>query len=108
VRPNNARPKGRTVKTSEQRVVKLGAKGEKKKTRKCQKNVALLMDTTVAPACLWRKIGLNWLALLIEKRGRPHGSRNKNSTIAPSGMRHPHQRSINWLILENMDPMTII
>jgi hypothetical protein len=46
VRPDNARPKGRTIKTSEQRVVKLGAKGEKKKNQKCQ-SVALLMDTTV-------------------------------------------------------------
>jgi hypothetical protein len=36
-RPNNAKPKERTIKWSEQKVIKLGAKGTKKKNRKCQK-----------------------------------------------------------------------
>jgi hypothetical protein len=29
-RPNNSKPKGRTIKGSEERVIKLGAKGTKK------------------------------------------------------------------------------
>jgi hypothetical protein len=35
-RPNNAKPKGRSIKGSEQKVIKLGMKGTKK-NRKCQK-----------------------------------------------------------------------
>jgi hypothetical protein len=42
-------------------------RNEKRRRIESAKSVALLMDTTVAPACLWRKIWLNWLALLIEK-----------------------------------------
>jgi hypothetical protein len=34
-RPNNAKPKGRTIKGSEQKGIKLSAKGTKKKNRKC-------------------------------------------------------------------------
>jgi hypothetical protein len=107
VRPNNTRPKGRTIKTSEQRVVKLGAKGEKKKTRKCQK--CGIVDGHNSRTCLSVEENRVKLASLTDrKRGWLPRSRNKNSTMVPSGMRHPHQRSINWLILETMDPMMII
>jgi hypothetical protein len=34
--PDRARPKGRTRKNTEVRIMKLGAKGEKKKNRRCQ------------------------------------------------------------------------
>jgi hypothetical protein len=98
---------GRTIKTSEQRVVKLGVKGEKKKTRKCQK--CGIADGHNSRTCLSLEGNRVKLASLADrKRGRPPGSRNKNSTMPANGMRHPHQRSINWLILENMDPMMII
>lgn len=35
-RPNQAKPEGKTIKESEPKVIKLGAKGEKKKSRRCQ------------------------------------------------------------------------
>jgi hypothetical protein len=80
VRPNNARPKGRTIKTSEQRVVKLDAKGEKK-TRKCQK--CGIADGHNSRICLSIEENRVKLASLADrKRGRPPGSRNKNSTMA--------------------------
>jgi hypothetical protein len=82
VRPNNARPKERTIKTSEQRVVKLGAKGEKKNTRKCQK--CGIADGHNSLTCLSIEENRVKLASLADrKRGRPPGSRNKNSTMAP-------------------------
>jgi hypothetical protein len=34
--PDRAIPKGRTIKNTEDRIMKLGAKGEKKKNRRCQ------------------------------------------------------------------------
>jgi hypothetical protein len=34
-RPNNSKPKGRTIKGSEEKVIKLGVKGTKKMTKKC-------------------------------------------------------------------------
>jgi hypothetical protein len=82
VHPNNARPKGRTIKTSEQRVVKLGAKGEKKKTRKCQK--CGIADGHNSRTCLFvdeNRVKLHSLA--DRKRGRSPRSRKKNSTMAP-------------------------
>ena len=82
MRPINARPKGRTIKTSEQRVLKLGAKGEKKKTRKCQK--CGIADGHNSRTCLSIEENRVKLASLADrKRGRPPGSRNKNSTMAP-------------------------
>jgi hypothetical protein len=87
VRPNNARPKGRTIKTSEQRVVKLGAKGEKKKTQKCQK--CGIVDGHNSHTCLSVEENRVKLASLADrKRGRTHVSRNKNSTMAPVGGLH--------------------
>jgi len=104
LRPINARPKGRTIKTSEQRVLKLGAKGEKKKTRKCQK--CGIADGHNSRTCL--SIGLNWLALLIEKEDDRLGLETKIQQWPRSGMRHPHQKNINIPILKNMVRMTII
>jgi hypothetical protein len=94
VRPNNARPKGRTIKTSEQRVMKLGAKGENKKNQKCQK-CGIADGHNCHTSCLLRKIGLNWLALLIEKEDDRLGLETRIQQWPPSGMRHLHQRSIN-------------
>jgi hypothetical protein len=71
VRPDNANPKGRTIRTIEQRVVKLGARKEKRRKIESAKSVVLLMDTMVALVYLWRRIGLNWLALLVEREGTP-------------------------------------
>jgi hypothetical protein len=36
-RPERAKPKVRTIKNDEASVIKLGAKGEKKKIRRCKK-----------------------------------------------------------------------
>jgi hypothetical protein len=69
-RPDNAKPKGRTISDTKKRVIKLGAKGDKKKT-KSAKGVALLMVTTVALVYLWRRIGFGWPALLVGKEGGP-------------------------------------
>jgi hypothetical protein len=107
VRPNNARPKGRTIKTSEQRVVKLGAKGEKKKTRKCQK--CGITDGHNSRTCLSIEENRVKLANLADrKRGRPPGSRNKNSTMALQWNETSTSKNINIPILENMVRMTII
>jgi hypothetical protein len=81
---------------------------EKRRRIESAKSVALLMDTAVAPDCLWIKIELNWLALLIEKEDGRLGLETRIQQWLPNGMRHPHQRSINWLILETMNLMTII
>ena len=70
-RPDNAKPKGRTISDTEKRVIKLGAKGDKKKNRKCVKGVELLMVTIVALVYLWRRIGFGWPALLVEREGGP-------------------------------------
>jgi hypothetical protein len=40
---------------------------EKRRRIESAKSVVLLKDTIVAHVYLWRRIGLNWLALLIEK-----------------------------------------
>jgi hypothetical protein len=106
VRPNNARPKGRAIKTSEQRVVKLGAKGEKK-NRMCQK--CGIADGHNNRTCLSAKENRVKLASLADrKRGRPPRSKIIIQRWSLSGMRHRLQRSIKWLILETMDPMTIM
>jgi hypothetical protein len=67
-----------------------------------------MMDTTVASVCLWRRIGLNWVALLVQKEDGPSGLETRIERWPLSGMRHRLQRSMNWLILETMDLMTIM
>jgi hypothetical protein len=66
-RPNNSKPKGRTIKGSEQKVIKLGAKGTKN-SRTC-----LSMEEN----------RLRLASLAGRKRGRPPGSRNKAGSKAP-------------------------
>jgi hypothetical protein len=78
-RPNNSKPKGRTIKGSEERVIKLGAKGTKKMTRKCQK------CGHNSRTCLSMEENRQRLASLAgRKRGRPPGSRNKGGSKAPN------------------------
>ena len=81
-RPNNSKPKGRTIKGSEQKVIKLGAKGTKKMTRKCQK--CGIADGHNSRTCLSMEENRQRLASLAgRKRGRPPGSRNKGGSKAP-------------------------
>jgi hypothetical protein len=49
-RPDKAKPKGRTMDPAELRVLKLGARGSKKKNRKCK------MATMHPHACRWMLI----------------------------------------------------
>ena len=61
-RPGNAKPMGRTIKGSEQKVIKLGAKGTKK-NMKCQK--CGIADGHKSRTCFrWKRIQFDWLALL--------------------------------------------
>jgi hypothetical protein len=69
-RPDNAKPKGRTISDTEKRVIKLGAKGDKKRTESV-KGVELRMVTIVALVYLWRRIGFGWPALLVGREGGP-------------------------------------
>ena len=69
-RPDNAKPKGRTISDTEKRVIKLGAKGDKKRTESV-KGVELLMVAIVALVYLWRRIGFGWPALLVGREGGP-------------------------------------
>jgi hypothetical protein len=81
-RPNNSKPKGRTIKGSEQKVIKLGAKGTKKMTRKCQK--CGIADAHNSRTCLSiEENRLRLASLAGRKRGRPPGSRNKSGSNAP-------------------------
>jgi hypothetical protein len=51
-----ARPKGRTIKNTEEKILKLGAKGEKRRIgyANC---VELQMDIIAGRVCLWKRIG---------------------------------------------------
>jgi hypothetical protein len=54
--PARARPKGRTITNTEERILKLGAKEEKRRIgyANC---VELQMDTTAGRVCLWKRTG---------------------------------------------------
>jgi hypothetical protein len=54
--PDRARPKGRTIKNTEERIMKLGVKGEKRRIgyANC---VELQMDITAGRVCLWKRTG---------------------------------------------------
>jgi hypothetical protein len=81
-RPNNSKPKGRTIKGSEQKVIKLGAKGTKKMNRKCQK--CGIADGHNSRTCLSLEENRVRLASLAgHKIGRPPGSRNKVGSNGP-------------------------
>jgi hypothetical protein len=76
-RPNNSKPKGRTIK-----VIKLGAKGTKKMNRKCQK--CGIADGHNNRTCLsLEENRLRLASLAGRKRGRPPGSRNKGGSNTP-------------------------
>jgi hypothetical protein len=80
--PDRARPKGRTIKNTEDRIMKLGAKGEKKKNRRCQ--LCGIADGHNSRTCLYVEENRARLAKLAnQKRGRPAGSRLNNKTTAP-------------------------
>jgi hypothetical protein len=81
-RPNNSKPKGRIIKGSEQKVIKLGAKGTKKMNRKCQK--CGIADGHNSRTCLsLEENRLRLASLAGRKRGRPPGSKNKVGRNAP-------------------------
>ncbi|WVZ84433.1 hypothetical protein U9M48_031466 [Paspalum notatum var. saurae] len=77
-KPDRAKPKGRTIKDNEARVPKLGAKGEKKKNRRCKK--CGIADGHNSRTCLSLEENKVRLANMVgRKRGRPPGSRNKSA-----------------------------
>jgi len=81
-RLDRARPKGRTIPESEKYVLKLGAKGEKKMTRKC--TICGIKDGHNSRTCLSKEENRERLASLSgRKRGRPPGSRNRFQHTAP-------------------------
>jgi hypothetical protein len=91
-RPDKAKPKGRTIKSSEQRGFRLGVKGAKKMSRKCQK--CGIADGHNSRTCLTMEDNRIRLANLAgRKRGRPPGSRNKIRVLHHSGMRHQRQKN---------------
>ncbi|WVZ63333.1 hypothetical protein U9M48_012973 [Paspalum notatum var. saurae] len=76
--PDRAKPKGRTIKETESMVLRLGAKGEKKKNRKCKK--CGIADGHNSRTCLSVKENRDRLAKLGGRtRGRPPGSKNKSA-----------------------------
>jgi hypothetical protein len=68
-RPDNAKPKGRTINDNEKRVIKLGAKGDKKKNKKCQR--CGIADGHNSRTCLSMEENRLRLALLVEREGGP-------------------------------------
>jgi hypothetical protein len=79
-RPNNAKPKGRTIKGSEQKVIKLGAKGTKKMNRKCQKFG--IADGHNSRTCLsFEENRVRLASLAGHKRGRLHHDTKLASNI---------------------------
>ncbi|WVZ98225.1 hypothetical protein U9M48_043692, partial [Paspalum notatum var. saurae] len=80
-KPDRAKPKGRTIKENEASSLKLGAKGEKKKNRKCKK--CGVADGHNSRTCLTLEENRVRLANMVGwKRGRPPGSRNKSAISA--------------------------
>ena len=69
-RPDNAKPKGRTISDNEKKLLSWGQKETRKRTESV-KGVELLMVTIVALVYLWRRIGFGWPALLVEREGGP-------------------------------------
>jgi hypothetical protein len=85
VMPDRARQKGQTIKNTEESIMKLGAKGEKKKNRRCQ--LCGIADGHNNRTCLSVEENRARLARLARlanrKRGRPTGSRLNSETTAP-------------------------
>jgi hypothetical protein len=77
-RPDKAKPKGRTMDPAELRVLKLGARGSKKKNRKCK--ICHITDGHNASTCLQVDANQVRLANLAgKKRGRPPSSKNRTN-----------------------------
>jgi hypothetical protein len=77
-RPDRAKPKGRTIKDEEQRILKLGAK-EKKKNRRCR--MCGIADGHNSRRCLCLEENRARLASLANRNnGRPLGSKNNTTT----------------------------
>jgi hypothetical protein len=93
-RPNNSKPKGRTIKGSEQKVFKLGAKGTKKMNRKCQK-CGIADGHTVGHVCHWRRIEFGWLALLDVREDDLLDLGTRLEVTLLIGMRQQHQKTRN-------------
>ncbi|WVZ89459.1 hypothetical protein U9M48_035862 [Paspalum notatum var. saurae] len=75
-RLDRAKPKGRTIKETETVVRKLGAKGEKKKNRKCK--ICGIADGHNSRTCLSVEDNRDRLSKLgVRKRGRPPGQRTR-------------------------------
>jgi hypothetical protein len=69
-RPDNAKPKGRTISDTEKELLSWAQKEIRKGTESV-KGVALLMVTIVALVYLWRRISFGWPALLVGREGAP-------------------------------------
>lgn len=82
-RPDKSKPKGRTIGLGEQRIIKLGAKGDNKKNRRCQTcGTAYGHNSHTSLSLEENKARLANLAN--RKRGHSLGSRNNKTTAAPA------------------------
>jgi hypothetical protein len=80
-RPDKSKPKGRTIKVGEQRMIKLGAKGDKKKNQRCQ--TCGIADGHNSRTCLSLEENRAKLANHVNcKRGCPPGSKNNKTATA--------------------------
>jgi hypothetical protein len=60
------------------------------------------MGTTVTLVYLWRRIGFNWLALLVAREGDPQDIGTRENQLLHIGMKRPPQKDI-----EGMSPTMI-
>ena len=82
VPPQRAKPKGRNMTQLEKKQVTLGAKGEKKGTRRC--SVCRFYTTHNSRTCPTLEHNQQRLeAMRNKKRGRPPGAKNKRALVAP-------------------------
>jgi hypothetical protein len=105
--PNQAKLKGRTIKESEARVIKLGAKGEKYKNQRCQ--TCGVADGHNSWTCLFLEENRVRLANLgNHKSGCPLAQKRKEHQMLLSGMSLHLLKNIGWLSLAVMTLMMII
>jgi hypothetical protein len=101
---DRAKPKGRTIKNTEERILKLGAKGEKKKNRRCQ--LCGIADGHNNRTCLSLEENIARLATLANrKRGRPPGSRINSKTNVPQWNETSTTKNIVWLKKKTMNQL---
>lgn len=87
-KPDRAKPKGRTIKESEARTLKLGARGEKKMTRKC-KNCGIADGHNIRTCLAIEENRIKLANMDGRKRGRPRGSKNKlQSTVVNTRLQY--------------------